>query len=339
VQDERPRRVESAFFPHRPSVTFAAHCGLRLPVLRITTLNPGSPALKPRAAVAVLPVQRLGHACRVAPGGSDLWIQSWAGAPGWAADSSAVFVANASNSGWSVLKKALILSAGTESVAGAPMPMTPKGVIQVPQGGLVILSGLSFELGTGAHVFSIPINGPAVVSSSCAPGQITPSSAPAALDQWSAMDQWFGERSSCIGKHAARRGAGESYMRSMMMRETAFYQGASAQFTANGRSKLRAMVRQLPAAAQAIDITVVGVSVSLESPRANLRLARDRAENIVAFLKDSGVWGTVTISLVTTFDLQSFERSKSAPEGAKPMTSAKGKPLTTLSMNFKAPSP
>ena len=278
-------------------------------------------------------------------------------------DSSAVFAANATNSGWSVSDNAFGLSVRMESASGLPVPMTSQGVMQVPQGGLVFLAGTSFLPGSELNVFAIPVDQTVGLSSVRVPWEITPRSTPAAVSLGSVSVTTTGAVSGSLtvpitmnlGSYVLQINGvvmddqvasvnmllnvvpGSVMMRSAMIREAAFYKGASATFTAAGKAKLRAMVASIPSDAQGVDIAVVGVSVALDSPRANLWLARERAENIVSYLKDAGVEGTVTVSLTTSFDLQSFMRSKASSANDAPMVSGKGKPLTTLAIEYEEP--
>lgn len=112
-----------------------------------------------------------------------------------------------------------------------------------------------------------------------------------------------------------------------------------------GQAKLQAMVDAIPAGADNIAVTIVGVSVSLDTFDANIELARDRAKRIASFLEDAGVSGTYTVSVSTTFTVDAAERqsrsldstSRSVPLQT-PEESSSGKPLTTATITFDAPS-
>lgn len=278
-------------------------------------------------------------------------------------DTSAVFAVNGSNSGWSVSDDRFGFTARTESVSGAPIPMSTQGVMQVPQGGWIVLSGSSYLPASDVNVFAIPRNSLGGSVSTQGSVRMSPRSNPAAIYLGSTVVSASGNfnatlnvpMSLMIGLYVLQVNGvvandqvasvnillnvtpGSPVMRSEQMREAAFYEGASSNFSANGKAKLRAMVAALPTDAQSMEIVVVGVSTALDTPRANLRLARERAENIVEYLKKSGVQGTVTISLSTSFDLQTFERSKKLTDVEQPMISGRGKPLTTLTIDYLTP--
>jgi outer membrane protein OmpA-like peptidoglycan-associated protein len=128
-------------------------------------------------------------------------------------------------------------------------------------------------------------------------------------------------------------------VRTTAMRQAAFFEGGSGEFSAAGESKLRAMVQSIPKTAEGVEVTVVGVSTALDSPRANLDLARDRAERIVEYLENAGVKGTYTVSVSTTFDIRSGDKAADSLAMDKPKTSSSGKPLTTVGISFTDPGP
>ena len=98
----------------------------------------------------------------------------------------------------------------------------------------------------------------------------------------------------------------------------------------------------MPKDAKNVRVNVVGVSVSQDSPEANLELARERAQGIVDQLQASGVKGTYTVSVSTTFDIRDTTKTTDAAADAasalsQPMMSSAGKPLTTVTISFDAP--
>lgn len=152
--------------------------------------------------------------------------------------------------------------------------------------------------------------------------------------------------------------AGAPTMREGLIREAAFYKGASAKFSANGRAKLQAVVESIPVGAQEVQVYVVGVATSATTVDENLDLARDRAKRIASYLERQGVAGEYTVSVATTFTVDGRTRSvvvdpsgkvlpragdAGAGDGAKvlgldkPAESSTGKPLTTVSVGFQAP--
>lgn len=278
-------------------------------------------------------------------------------------DGAAVFAANGTNSGWTAITEGFTLSVRTESPNGSPMAMTPQGAMQVPQGGFVVMSGTDYQPSSQITVFAIPRNQGAYGSTSLLINRMAVRSSQAPVYLGSATVSSSGSVAATLtvpmsvdlGSYVLQVNGlsdtdqvrsvnmlmdvipGPPSMAEGLLREAAFYKGASAQFSANGRAKLRSMVESIPSGASSVEITVVGVSTALETPRANLRLARDRAEGIVAYFKAAGVKGQVTVSLSTTFDLRSNDASEASSSAInKPMTSSTGKPLTTATIAFTA---
>jgi len=133
-------------------------------------------------------------------------------------------------------------------------------------------------------------------------------------------------------------------MRAGLVREAAFYQGKSAKLSRLGRAKLRGLVAEVPKDASDVRVNIVGVSISLSTTSQNLTLARDRAEAIATFLTRRGVAGEYTVSVTTTFTVRDAERStraladRASPTPLdQPLKSQRGKPLTTATISFTAP--
>lgn len=140
--------------------------------------------------------------------------------------------------------------------------------------------------------------------------------------------------------------AGAPKTRTKELRGAAFYEGGSAVFTNAGRAKLGAMVADVSKGATNVRVNVVGVSVSQDSPRANLEVARERAQGIVDELQASGVKGAYTVSVSMTFEIRDSTKSPGTPQvtGAvtaleQPAESSSGKPLTTVTITYDAPAP
>jgi len=273
---------------------------------------------------------------------------------------------NGSDTGWDAVGTDFALSVQTRSATGAPEPLAPGGAMQVPVGGEVIVNGDGYLPSSDVNVFAVPRGQAAAVVPTAnrviariayraAAGAVYLGSAPASSGGVVAAT-FTVPAGVDLGAYVLQVNGvtdtdqvrsvnllmdvvpGAPSMTEGMLREAAFYKGASAVFSANGKAKLRAMVEAIPAGAESVEVTVVGVSTALETPRANLRLARDRAEKIVAYLKDAGVKGKVTVSLSTTFDLRSGDTSGASSASVdKPMTSSTGKPLTTASIAYAAP--
>ncbi len=107
------------------------------------------------------------------------------------------------------------------------------------------------------------------------------------------------------------------------------------------RLQLRQMVKALPKNATAIQVQIVGVSVSLDSLSANLNLAQTRAEKLAEFFKDNGVRGKFTVTVSTTFTVDGAERAsnslRSGSADMKPVVGGDGKPLSTATILYQVP--
>ena len=95
------------------------------------------------------------------------------------------------------------------------------------------------------------------------------------------------------------------------------------------------MVRDLPKNATAVQVEIVGVSVSLDSLSENLALAQKRAEGVAKYLTGKGIKGKYTVTVTATFTTDGAERSlRSSPNA---LTGSNGKPLTTATINYSTP--
>jgi outer membrane protein OmpA-like peptidoglycan-associated protein len=272
-----------------------------------------------------------------------------------------VLVRTPSDSGWEALGSDFQLSVETESTTGSPEPLTPIGVMQVPQGGRIVINGDGYLPDSQVAVFAIPrtidrmstkiwarsmMNATYIASTTVsATGTVSATMfVPADMNLGDYVLQVNGEtdlaqiRSVNLLMNVIPAPA---VMQAGMIREAAFYQGKSTKLSDSGKQRLRTMVKAIPVGAQDVSVAIVGVSVSLGTATENLDLARDRAERIVKYLQSQGVSGEYTVSISTTFTVDAAERSLSGDmknQGMdKPMKSSTGKPLTTASISFEAP--
>ncbi len=94
-------------------------------------------------------------------------------------------------------------------------------------------------------------------------------------------------------------------IRKGVVQRAAFFAPRSSKFTADGQRKLRGIAAAIPAGAQDVRVTVNAVSVSMDTLKGNMALARERAERILADLRRRGVTGTYAVSVTTQGDLRS----------------------------------
>lgn len=128
--------------------------------------------------------------------------------------------------------------------------------------------------------------------------------------------------------------------------QAAFYQGRSLKFSQAGRNRLDALVSDIPADARDVNISVIAVSVSLDSLDDNLDLARDRAKKLARALEQRGLAGEYTVSVATSFIIGQEIRTRyyqwvdgelrprSDSPLPQPVLSGAGKPLSTVHVGF-----
>ncbi|MCF8536937.1 MAG: fibronectin type III domain-containing protein [Candidatus Nanopelagicales bacterium] len=254
-------------------------------------------------------------------------------------ESGVVLQRNTSDSGWDAVATDFTMSVRTESPAGAPEPLTPSGVMQVPQGGLVVVNGTDYLPGSDVNVFAVPRNSGAMslagapvtrvmqrMAVRAAAGAVYIGSA--AVNSSGVVSATFAVSGDFdMGAYVLQINgltpsdqvrsvnllmdvvAGAPSMRAGMIREAAFYEGGSAKFSAAGREKLRSMVSSIPVGAQQVQVAVVGVATSAPTVEENLDLARDRAKRIASYLERQGVAGEYTVTVSTTFTVEGKERT------------------------------
>lgn len=281
-------------------------------------------------------------------------------------------VRNASDSGWTVIAEDFTLSAATRSATGAVVPLAPNGVMQVTQGGVIVVSGAGYAPSSEVAVFAIPRTPTAaagrvkarVLSTAIylasvpvdVEGRLAGSvPLPSALAVGDYVLQMNGVSTTealrsvnlLLNVDPATQAKAGSVMRS------AFFDAQSARISTDGKLKVQALATAIPRNATSVKVSVVAVSVSLGSPEANLSLARERAVAMVKELRARGIAGEYTVSVSTTFTVDAAERQaadqsasqrergKPSPRtlgmDAKPVVDASGKPLTTVSITYVAP--
>lgn len=111
----------------------------------------------------------------------------------------------------------------------------------------------------------------------------------------------------------------------------AFFQGRSAEFSKNGRRKLRSLIEALPNARDDLRIDITAVSVGLGTSAKDSRLATKRGRALQTFLADKGVEGTYVI------DPQTGVESRQGDQKMAPAMSSRGKPLSTVRISYSVP--
>jgi outer membrane protein OmpA-like peptidoglycan-associated protein len=264
-----------------------------------------------------------------------------------------VLVRTPGGSGWEAMATDFMLTVEAESASGVPEPLAPGGAMQAPQGGRIVLNGDGFEASSEVAVFAIPRTSVRAVAKAALPSVenavylgSTPVSAQGVIDGTLIVPATMPVGDYVLqvnGVTTSQQLRSVNLLLDVMpapvvrtgsLRQAAFFEGGSDRFSTSGVGKLRAMVESIPKGAEDVQVTVVGVSTALDTPRANLNLARDRAQSIVDYLQEAGVKGTFTVSVSTTFDVRTGDKAADSLAMDKPMTSSSGKPLTTVGIAF-----
>jgi len=84
-----------------------------------------------------------------------------------------------------------------------------------------------------------------------------------------------------------------------------------------------------------VQVEVAGVSVGLDSLKANAVLAAERASKLAEELEERGIQGEFTVTVTANYTADGAERSLSGK--ADVLTTQTGKPLSTVTILFQEP--
>jgi len=242
----------------------------------------------------------------------------------------------------------------TEDASGAPVPMGAGLSLMVPQGGRVVASGDGFMSNSSVRAFMVPRNpvqttgftgraatgatylGEAIVADAgdfsatfVVPFSVTVGDYVLQLNGVTLDDSVRSVNMQVqVSPGAAPLEAGKA-------QRAGFFKGTSDEFSKAGKRKLRSLVRALPLDAQAVQVLIGGVSVSLDSFEANVTLAGKRASTLASELRDRGVSGEFVVNVTSTFTVDAAERALA--EKADVLTTKAGKPLSTVTILFQEP--
>jgi len=270
-------------------------------------------------------------------------------------ESGVVLVKAPSDSGWETVGSDFQMMVVTETPSGAPEPLAPSGVMQVPQGGRIVVTGDGYMASSSVSVFAIPRvmdrSGGALMQRSAsgamhvgsaqvsAAGTVSATfTVPAGMNLGDYVLQINGEtvqaqvRSVNLLMNVI---AAPPSMKAGMVQRAGFYDGRSDEISSMGERKLRQIVRSVPKDAQAVQVLVTGVSVGMDSLRANAILAADRAATLAEELQDRGIDGEYIVTVTTSFTVDGTERSLASK--AEVLTTQAGKPLSTVTVLFQEP--
>ena len=129
---------------------------------------------------------------------------------------------------------------------------------------------------------------------------------------------------------------GEPDLETTLLQRAAFFQGRSGRLSSQGKRKVRYLASGLPEDAQAVQVRISGVSVSLDTFQQNLELAGERARVLAEELQERGVEGRFEVSVYSAFTVDAAERLASSKENVA--STKDGKPLTTATIMYLSPS-
>ena len=247
-----------------------------------------------------------------------------------------------------------LLRVETADQAGVPIPMTDSRWLRAPQGGRVNASGDGYLADSSVRVFLVPREPIRIMglTGRAATGAIYLGDA-SASDAGSFSASFLIPLSVSVGDYVLQINGvsrGDQVRSANMQLEVipgvaplefgktqraGFFKGTSDEFSKAGRRKLRSLVRALPSDAQAVQVLIGGVSVSLDSFEANVTLAGKRASKLAGELRDRGVSGEFVVNVTSTFTVDAAERSLA--EKADVLTTKAGKPLSTVTILFQEP--
>jgi len=267
-------------------------------------------------------------------------------------------VRNSSSTGWIVSDDSFRLSVLMENGSGTPEPLAADGELQTVQGGRIVVGGSGYAPDTMVDVFMIPVSSLAVSKRFAAralltdtfylgqaltgetgeisntfflPQGVAPGQYVLQINGISPLNQMVSVNMAALVMQAPKAPT----MRAGFVQRAAFYDERSSTISVDGEKKLRQMVRALPKNATAVQVEIVGVSVSLDSLSENLALAQKRAEGVAKYLTGKGIKGSYTVTVTATFTTDGAERSLRS--GPNALAGTNGKPLTTATINYLTP--
>ena len=248
------------------------------------------------------------------------------------------------------------LSVDTESRQRAPEPLLPSGVMQVPQGGFIVVNATGYAPQSTMAVFAIPRGdvravgkvaaramtnaiwmGSATVGTS---GTVNVTlSVPMTMDIGDYVLQINGESTQAqlrsVNLQLVVVEGAQSRTSTGLVQRAGFYADRSDQLSASGALKIRSLLAAVPRNAEGVRVEIAGVSIGLESFEENLALAGKRATKIARMLKAAGLVGEYVVSVSTTFIVDASKRSSVTK--VEPLTTKAGKPLTTVTVLYELP--
>lgn len=259
----------------------------------------------------------------------------------------------AQQDGWEAVGAGFDVIVRTEMPSGAPVPLANDRRLAVPQGGIVQAAGDGYMADSLVRVFMIPratARGGVMarsVSGAMFLGQTTVNAAGEfdasfAVPLSMAVGDYVLQINGMTANAAVRSvnmgvmvEPGAAPMKAGLVQRAGFYEGLSDQFTPDGERKLRSLVRALPKDAQAVQVQITGVSVSLADFEENLAMAGKRASKLAKEMRAAGVSGEYTVNVSSTFTVDAAERSLAGK--ADVLTTKAGKPLSTVTVLFQEP--
>jgi len=255
--------------------------------------------------------------------------------------------------GWEAVGSGFDMVVRTQEPDGAPVPLAADRRLAVPQGGRVQFAGDGYQASSVVRGFVVPRTTtrsglmPRAASGAIYLGETTVDAAgdfaatftvPPSINVGDYVLQINGVSVSNAVRSLNMRlevMAGKAPMRAGMVQRAGFYQGFSDDFSKLGERKLRQLVRSVPTDAQAVQVEVAGVSVGLDTLRANAILSAERASKLAEELEDRGIEGEFTVTVTANYTADGAERSLAGK--ADILKTKSGKPLSTVTILFQEP--
>jgi len=262
------------------------------------------------------------------------------------------------DNGWVAIGSDFSFEVITEKQNGAAEPLTSSGIMQVPQGGRIIVEGDGYLAGSSVNTYLVPrevtsgvqllaraatsimylgtanVNESGFISSTfLVPIGMSVGDYVLQINGITEADE---VRSINLATNVIAGSKPVTYKAGLVQR-AAFFDGYSTSISSDGERKLRQMVKALPKNATAVQVQIVGVSVSLNTLSENLKLAQKRATTLAEYFTDAGIKGTFTVTVSTTFTTANADGAERAVRSIEPVNGGDGKPLTTATILYQTP--
>jgi len=180
------------------------------------------------------------------------------------------------------------LTTGGRTPAGKSQPTSPTGVVQVPQGGSVLVSGKGYWPGTSVQVYAMnparllgtfTVGADGTFAGSLAlPGAITPGDAVIQVNGYASAGV---VRSYSLGVKVARLAGAKVHT----VRKTVYFAAGSSWLSSDTKSTLADAVKAVPKGAKSVSVVCTGYVQGTSDTSNDFTLSTARATKVVAQMK------------------------------------------------------